>query len=229
MKRNNILLFFLLVACLYSCTSTKSTQSKGQAYASLYAEKPLAIAVMPPINKTNNVEAKEFLYLTLSQPLSERGYYVIPPFLCMEMYKSESAYDSEMFIDGSMKRFGDVLGADAVLFTTITRWEKAALAATVNVEIEYLLKSTKSNEILYNRKGQITYDASSNTGNAGLLGALVNMAASALNTAITAHVKVARACNSYTLSDMPAGIYSPDFDTDQLQPAGEKEFKQVIK
>jgi hypothetical protein len=185
---------------------------------------------MPPVNKTNNVEAKEFLYLTIAQPLCERGYYVVPPFLCMEMFKNESAYDSEMFIGGSVKKFGEVLGADAVLFTTITRWEKAAVLSNVYVQIEYILKSTKTNEILFNRVGDITYDASvhSNSGR-GLVGALVNMAASAINTAAMDHVNVARACNAFTLSDMPVSVYSPEYNKDQKLPAGPREFKQTIQ
>jgi len=227
MKLIKIFSISLLGIFLFSCGS--SNVMKEQAYSALYAEKPLVIAVMPPINKTNNVEAKEFLYLTMAQPICERGYYVIPSFLSMEMYKNESAYDSEMFINGSVSKFGDILGADAVLFTTINKWEKAALAAKVYVQIEYTLKSAKTNEILFNRIGDITYDASVGSGGGGLVGALVGMAASALNTAATAHVKVARACNTFTLSDMPAGVYSPDYNKDQKLPAGKKEFKQTVQ
>jgi hypothetical protein len=217
----------LLVLFVVSCGLPPLT--KQHTYANIYSERPLAIAVMPPINNTNNVEAKEFLYVTLPQPLCEKGYYVLPSFLTMEMFKSESAYDAELFINTPVDRFGTVLGADAVLFTIINKWEKMALSSNIYVEIEYRLKSTHTNEILFERKGYITYDASINTSGGGLLGALVNMAASAINTALTDHVKVARVCNTYTLSDIPAGTYSPTFDKDQTLPAGAKEFRQTVK
>jgi hypothetical protein len=55
------------------------------------------------------------------------------------------------------------------------------------------------------------------------------MAASALSTALTDHIKVARICNSYTLSDIPAGVYNPVYDQDQALKAGLKEFKQTVK
>lgn len=229
MKINKLLLVCLGLVLFVSCNTVNKLGTKQEAYPNLYAERPLAIAIMPPINRTTNVEAKEFLFLTLSQPLCDKGYYVIPPFLCMEMFKSESAYDSEMFINGSLSRFGAVLGADAVLFTTVDKWEKQALSSNVYVEIDYLLKSTQTNEVLFQRKGKITYDASISSGAGGLFGALVDMAASAINTAVTDHVKVARACNTYALSDMPAGVYSPSYDQDQSSAAGEKEFKQVVK
>ncbi|MDR2058051.1 MAG: DUF799 domain-containing protein [Dysgonamonadaceae bacterium] len=216
-------LAFVVVAC------GSPALTKQQTYPNIYSERPLAIAVMPPINNTNNVEAKEFLYVTLSQPLCEKGYYVLPSFLTMEMFKSESAYDAELFINAPVDRFGSILGADAVLFTIINKWEKMALSSNIYVEIEYRLKSTHTNEILFERKGNITYDASVNTSGGGLFGALVNMAASAIKTALTDHIKVARVCNTYTLSDIPAGTYSPTFDKDQTLRAGAKEFKQTVK
>jgi hypothetical protein len=227
MKLIKLLSLPLFVLFFVSCGSTALT--KKQTYPNIYSERPLAIAVMPPINNTNNVEAKEFLYLTLSPPLCEKGYYVLPPFLTMEMFKSESAYDAELFINAPVDRFGSILGADAILFTIVNKWEKAALSSNIYIEIEYRLKSTHTNEILFERKGNITYDASINSGGGGLLGALVNMAASAINTALTNHIKVARICNNYTLSDIPAATYSPDYDKDQNLAAGKKEFKQTVK
>lgn len=224
------LLLFLGASFLFSCGTTKSTQTKEEAYGALYKTHPVSIAIMPPINKTNNVEAKEFFYLTLSQPLSERGYYVLPPFLTMEMFKTESAYDAEQFINAPLKRFNEILGADAVLFTTIHKWEKrAGLANTVNVTVEYSLRSTDTNEELFYRKGNIVYDASISSSGGGLMGALVGLAASAINTAATNHIKVARACNNFTLSDAPAGTYNPKFGQDKSSAAGQKEFTQTIK
>ncbi|MDR0798329.1 MAG: DUF799 domain-containing protein [Dysgonamonadaceae bacterium] len=228
MKIHQILIVSLGVLFCIACTPAK-TLTKQEAYPNVYSEKPLAIAVLPPLNLTNNVEAKDFLFLTLAQPLAEKGYYVFPSFLSMELYKSESAYDAEQFLNGSVSRFAEVLGADAVLFTNIHKWEKMALVSNIYIEIEYILKSTRTNEILFDRKGEIIYDASVSNNNGGLLGALVNMAASAINTALTDHIKIARACNTYTLSDMPAGSYSPNFGKDQGLAAGKKEFKQTIK
>jgi hypothetical protein len=121
-----------------SCT-TANRLTKKETYPNIYSERPLVIAVLPPINLTNNVEVKEFLYYTLAQPLCERGYYVLPPYLSMEMYKAESAYDAELFFNGSLSRFGGVLGADAMLFTKVTKWEKMALSSHIYIVIEYIL------------------------------------------------------------------------------------------
>lgn len=229
MKAIKLFIVVLVTILAFPSCVTTSKQTKADRYAAMYGQHPLSIAVMPPINKTNNVDAKEYFFFTLSQPLVERGYYVFPAFLTMEMFKSESAYDAEMYKDGDLGKFKEVLGADAVLFTTITKWEKAAAQSNVRVEVEYSLKSTADNKELFHRKGNIIYDASISTGGGGLLGALVDMAANAINTAATPHIKVARAVNFYTLTDMPAGQYNPSYNLDQTMPAGEEIFSVTTK
>jgi hypothetical protein len=195
----------------------------------MYGERPLSIAVMPPINTTTNVEAKEFFYMTLLRTLCENGYYVLPPFLCLELYKTESAYDAEMYATAPLNKFRTVLGADAALFTYITKWEKSALGGTVTVTIEYVLRSTVTNETIFQRKGTIVYDTSSKSSTNSLFGSLVDLAVTAISTALADYIPVARACNAAVLSDMPAGKYSPSHDVDKAAIAGPAEVKQTIR
>lgn len=213
----------IVIATLTACTTTNIAKSK--AYKGMYSQRPVSVLIMPPINKTTNVEAKEFFHSTLLAPISEAGYYVIPPFTSMEILKKESAWDSEMFINAPLNKFNEIFGADVALFTVITKWNKTVLANVI-VEVEYIVKSTKTNEILYRRKGNITYDASVNAvSGAGLAGLLINAAATAVNTATTKYVDIAKICNAYSLSDLPAGKYSPKCNTDSIEMAGKADFK----
>lgn len=226
---NKILIAIAFVALLSSCVTPVL---KSVAYKKLYAESPKTILIMPPINKSTNVEAKEYFHSTLSVPLANQGYYVIPPFLSMEILKKESAYNSELFVGTPLEKFGEIFGADAVLFTTIHKWSKNALFAEVTVDIEYTLKSTKTNNVLYTRRGTIVYDASSSAGKNSsnpLLGLAVSMAASAVKTAATDYTMVARKCNAYTLSDLPTGKYHSKFKIDGKENAGSKTFKATIR
>ena len=81
----------LLIAAATSC----STTTRLSQYPKMYESKPVTILVMPPINNTANVEAKDLLYTSINKPLAEAGYYVISPHLAMDILKSESAYDAE--------------------------------------------------------------------------------------------------------------------------------------
>jgi hypothetical protein len=220
---------FLLVAIAGVILSGCSPRllPKAEAYRGFYEEKPVAVLIMPPINRTTHVEAKEFFQTTLSMPLSNAGYYVIPPFLSMEILKRESAYDSELFVDAPLIKFGDVFGADLALFTVLHKWEKASLLATITVDIEYIVKSVKTNEIIYQRRGNITINANTSQGQSGW-GALVSMAVAAVQTAVTDHAVVGSACNNVTLQDLPAGPYSPLNGNDGGQLAGKQTFKMNV-
>src|SRR5574344_214871 len=223
MKKTTIILV-LSMAFFYSCSTTQPIL-KTEAYKGMYSEKPVTVLLMPPINKTTSVDAKEYFHSTLNIPIANAGYYVIPTFLSMEFLKRESAYDAELFLNSSLTKFGEVFGADLAVFTIIRKWDKSGLAAKVYVQVEYIIKSTKTNEVIYTRTGDVTYDASVSTGVGGAWGALADIAASAINTAATKYVDVARACNAYTFKDLPAGKYSPTYGTDGELPAGKKIFK----
>ncbi len=222
----NIIILSLLVLLFSSCAE-KIT--KGMRYAKLYEEKPVSIVVMPPINQTSNVEAKEYFYTTMYAPLCEKGYYVFSPYMTMEMFQGESAYDSEMFIEGDLSAFKNTLNADAAMFTIIKSWKKNALGGTVTVGVEYILKSTITNEILYQREGLISVDTSISAGGGGLLGMAISMAATAINTAVTEHVVAGRKCNVYVLSDMPVGKYDDNFGLDKDGLAGKAFIKGTVK
>jgi hypothetical protein len=219
--KKQLYLLVVISILITSCGPT-SKLTKSQAYPEIYNQKPLAVLIMPPINRSTAVEAKEYFHTTLNVPIANAGYYVIPPFLSMEILKRESAYDSELFIDrSSLEIFRDIFGADIALFTIISKWDKSSVASNVKVEIEYIAKSTLTNEVLYSRKGEVIYNTSMSVGNNFLL----NLVASALNTAATKYVDVAKACNSYTLSDLPAGKYAPKYGVDQQEMSGLKNFR----
>ncbi len=143
--------------------------------------------------------------------------------MSMDILRRESAYDAELFVSARLNKFGSVFGADVVLFTIVHKWEKSALMSTVKINIEYVLKSVKTDEVLFQRRGNVTYDASVNSVSSGLAGLAVSMIASAINTAATKYVSVARMANEYTLSDLPFGKYSTTFMQDTAQVAGSKE------
>jgi len=220
--KKTIILFVLITFVLTSCTTTKPIL-KTVAYKGMYKEKPLSVLIMPPINKSTAVEAKEYFHSTLIVPLANAGFYVIPPFLSMEILKKESAYDAELFLNTSLAKFGEIFGADMVLFTIINKWDKTY--GNVSVGVEYILKSTKTNEILYDRKGTINYSTSVSSSGGGLVGALINVAATSINTVATKYIDVARVCNGYTLLDLPVGKYAPVDTKESEEFAGLNNFK----
>ncbi len=208
-----------MILFMSSCAQQKLV-TRGEQYPKMYEEKPLSIVVMPPINQTNHVEAKDYFYTTLYAPLCEKGYYVFSPMMTMEMFQSESAYDAEQFIEADLSQFRNVLGADAAMFTIIKSWKRNKVGGSLTAGVEYILRSTKTGETLYKREGLISVDTSIDTGANGLFGLIANIAATAINTAATDKVVAGRNCTTYVLSDMPEGKYGTMYDKDQGQAAG---------
>ncbi len=220
---------FILALTAVLLTSCAERITRAAQYPKMYEEKPLAIAIMPPINQTNHVEAKDYFYTTLYAPLCEKGYYVYSPMMTMEMFQAESAYDAEMFIEGDLGQFRNILGADAAMFTIIKSWKRNNIGGSITAGVEYILRSTKTGETLYKREGLISVDTSVGGGNNGLLGALISAAATAIKTAATDKVVAGRMCTEVVLRDMPEGKYSPLFDKDQNMPAGKAYIKETVR
>ncbi len=220
------ILFIALAAITFvSCTTPRTM---GEQYAAMYDEKPVTIAIMPPINQTTHAEAKDYFYTTMYLPLCEKGYYVYSPYLTMEMFQQESAYDAEQFLENDLSTFRKVLGADAAMFTIIKDWRRNNVGGVLKVNVEYILRSTKTGQTLYQREGVISVDTSVKGGGGGF-GALAGLIATAINTAATDKVIAGRKCNAFVLSDLPAGKYSNMYEVDKTKPAGKSLIKATVK
>ena len=210
MKR---IIYFIILCCMATSCGMFNTVTRESQYAKMYEEKPVTLLVMPPINNSANVEAKDLLYTSISRPLVEAGYYVISPLLAMDVLKAESAYDAELFFDAPLSTFGNYFGADAVVFSVIDTWAKKGMG--IETKIRYVIKSAYTNEILFDRSCDLYLDLSLKSDTDGLLGKLVDLAASAINTAVTDHIVAARKANDYIFSDIPRGKYSPEYMQDK--------------
>ena len=224
MKR--LIPIILLTVVVSSCGLTNQLTRESQ-YAAMYEDMPATILVMPPINNTSNVEAKDLLYTSISRPLAEAGYYVISPLLAMDILKAESAYDAELFIDRPLTLFRDYFGADAVVFSQIDEWTKRGFG--IDTKIRYIIKSATSGEVLFDRSCDLYLNLQQNSGGTSALSQLMDLAVSAVATALTDHIVAARKANYYIFRDIPRGKYSPDYLQDKDVIAEKKDIKAVVK
>lgn len=216
----------ILAAVLSSCGTMNKVTRESQ-YASMYENMPLTILVMPPINNTSHVEAKDLLYTSISRPLAEAGYYVISPLLAMDVLKAESAYDAELFIDKPLTMFKNYFGADAVVFSQIDDWTKRGFG--IDTKIRYIIKSASTNEIIFDRTCNLYLDLQVNSGGNSALAALIDLAASAIITAATDHIVAARKANYFIFNDIPRGKYNPLYLQDKNVIAEKKNISKTVK
>ncbi len=224
-------LVYIILATLVLSSCGSASLTRSSLYPKMYEEKPVTLLVMPPINNSANVDAKELLYTSISRPLAEAGYYVISPSLSMDIFKQESAYDAELFIDRPLKQFHDFFGADAVVFSIIDSWAKQGLG--IRTDIRYIIKSALTDEVLFDRSCNLYLDLSVDSGRSGndrgLLEVLVELAAGAINTALTDQIVAARKANYFIFQDLPVGKYDNLYLQDQDFPADPKDVSRTVK
>lgn len=226
MKMKRLPYFIAAIIMISSC-GTASQITREDRYSQMYEEKPVTLLVMPPMNNTTNVDAKEYLYTSISRPLAEAGYYVISPLLAMDILKAESAYDSELFVNGSLTPFRNYFGADAVVFSEINSWTKTGLG--IETSIRYFIRSAHTGEILFDRSCDLYLDLHQNSGSNNIFAQLLDLAIDAIVTATTDHIVAARKANYYIFRDLPRGKYSPEHMQDKEVPSEAKDVRVTVR
>lgn len=194
---------------LSGCGPTMVT--KAAKFPLMYEEKPQAILVLPPINRSTAADAKEYYSTTIQEPLSLVGFYTFPYEVTSDILKVEGIYDSELLYNMPLAKFQEYFGADAVLFTTINKWDMQymVLAAGLTIEITCELKSTKSDQILWKYTGVVYADLSGGNTGGGVAGLIAKAIVTAINSALADYVPYARLANGIALSSIPTGPYHP--------------------
>lgn len=229
MKKIQLSCLLLSILLLLSACGPKFI-SKKDAFPKMYEERPLSILVLPPINATTAADAKEYYTTTIAEPLSYAGYYIYPLEVTTDILKAEGLYDTELIVNLPPEKFKQYFGADAVLYIKILKWDTAyyVIGGNVTVAVDFLLKSTTTGIDLWKYDGTITIDTSGDSGGAqGLAGLLVKVVVTAIKTATTDYVPIAKQANIITISSMPFGKYHPNYDKDREIQIIEKVTKSV--
>ncbi len=226
MNRYFSLIFFgyLLNGC------APSTITKQDFAPKMYKELPRSILVLPPINKSTAADAKEYYLSTVAPPLTNSGYYVFPIEFVSDVLKQEGLSDTETMMNIPPQKFREFFGADAVMYISILKWNTNYLlvAGSVTVQIECELKSSISGESLwyYNEEMEVNTTGEQNK-QGGLAGVLLQAVETAVKTAATDYVPIARNVNTKIFLTLPYGKYRPEHNADGNQIIQQK--SRVIK
>jgi len=214
----NKLLILLIPFIILSGCKTTVPVSKIDAYPKMYNERPLSIVVAPAINNTTAADASDLFSTTIAQPLAEAGFYVVPIPYVNHVLAAEGIYDGAQLKHVPLEKFNLMFGADAVLFVTINKWDTSYLitAASVTVGLKFELISTKTSEILWQRERVIVKDTTDNDSNS----LLVKIISTAISTAMTDYVPIAREVNQRTLNVLPLGKYHSRHGIDGTDQSG---------
>lgn len=209
----------VIVLMVLLSTGCANLVSKEAAFPEMYGDmRPKALVVVPAINNTTAADAPNYLNVTITQPLADAGYYVLPMQIVSGIFQSEGVVDGAQLAAIPPQMFKNNFGADAVLFVTINEWDKNyyVIGGNVTVGLDYLLLSTESGETLWSYSGQVVMDTSgsSNSGNP-LADLIASTISTAISTAATRYVNVATMVHTQVLTTMPLGDYHPKSGEDR--------------
>lgn len=202
-----LLLTLLFAALLTGC----ATHNNLDAF---YAHRPKSIVVVPVLNDSPEVTAPSVFITTITRPLAEKGYYVFPVYLTDMVLRDFGLTEAGHVHQLPPSRFSELFGADAVLFVTIKDWSTKylVLVSTVTVEMEYVLKDTKTGQVLWQRTQPYVY-SSSGGGNP-----IVMLVSAAMTALMVDYLPLARQANYMAFqppTGVPAGNYHPDYEKDR--------------
>lgn len=215
--KNYVRLGITVLICFSLSACGPKMVTKGAKYPLLYEESPVSILILPPMNESTAAEAKDYYATTIQEPLSFWGYYVFPYEVTTDILKMEGIYDAEVMKNLPLQKFREYFGADAVLFTTIKKWNLSymVLASHLTISIDCELKSTKSNATLWRYNGTVVVDLSGGNTGGGLVGLIVKVVVAAASSAMADYVPHARTANYSALSSLPYGKYHTLYGKDQ--------------
>ena len=206
----------LAVVCsiaVVACTGAPAVSD----YEQFYESAPFTVVVPPVTNETADAEAPRYFQCSVTQPLVDRGYYVIPVQATADILAAEGLAEGGALADVPAQRFGDYFGADAVLYITLKKWDTtyAVLASSVAVAMDYRLVSTKTGAVLWETEREEVLVSQSGSGGhpiAILLTAAINAAVTA---AASDYIPMAMEANRKACATLPAGPYSARFEDEK--------------
>lgn len=206
----------MLVSLALAAFGCAKQVTKVDKFPDMYQEMPASILILPPMNETTAADAKEYYTTTIQEPLSLNGFYTFPVPVTNEILKQEGIYDTELLYNLPLNKFREFFGTDAVLFTTIKKWDLIylVLAGSLTVSFDSELKSTKTNRSLWKYNGTVAVDLSGG-GGFDPVSLVLKAVVTAVNCAAADYVRYAKIANYMSFSAMPMGKYHPRHLKDQ--------------
>ena len=217
---NRVITVSLIIVFLSGCAEMGTKQD---AYPSMYTDrKPVSMLIVPAINESTAADAGDLLNVTVTQPFSNHGYYVMPMPIVADIFRREGILEGTQVKGLPTSIFKKNFGADSVLFMTFESWDKnyAVLAGNVTVSIEYVLLSTETNEVLWSYDSTVVVDTSGSSGNI-----FADLISTAIATGIADYVPVAYQVHATASQALPFGKYHPKSGLDGMQKSVNLELK----
>ena len=113
-----VLIATLLAPLLLGGCATKLPKD----YSAFQRARPASILVLPPLNESPDVKATPAVWSSMTRPLAEAGYYVVPVTLADETFTQNGVTTSHDAQQIPAERLRAFFGADAALYVSVREY-----------------------------------------------------------------------------------------------------------
>ena len=154
---------------------------------------------------------------TISEALVQRGYYVMPMPLILQILAHEGISLGQAW-EIEPQKAHEHLGADAILYVTIHQWDTryAVFTSSVDVALDYRMVDARSGEVLFEDSGA-RHVRGGGTGNQGLAGLIADAIHAGIVASAYDYVPLAEDVNEEIFGRIPPGAYHPAYPSLQQQ------------
>ena len=148
----------LCIALLLGMASILSgcAYNKSYDYSAFRESKPRSIVVLPPLNVSPDVRASYSMLATVTRPLAESGYYVMPVALVDQTFRENGVPEPGEMHQVPPQKLTEIFGADAALYITIEEYgaKYMIISSEVIVAASARLIDTRSGKLLWEGKAR---------------------------------------------------------------------------
>ncbi len=203
-----------IILCIVALSLFACAVPAKKDYTAYNQSKPQSILVLPPLNNSPDIHASYSMLSTVTQPLSEAGYYVFPVALVDQSFKENGMSNPGEMHLAPIAKIREVFGADSALYITVTKYGASYHLVSSDVIV------TASAKLIDVRNGQLLWEGTASASDAEGRNNQGGLAA-ALITAVVKQVvsnavgdgqshKIARIASTRLLTAQPNGLlYGP--------------------
>ena len=156
----NLRIAVAALACASAVLVTGCATPPSYDYTAFQRNRPTSIVILPPVNDSTSVEAGYSLMSTMTYPLAESGYYVLPVALVDETFKQNGLSNAADIESVSPKKLREIFGADAALYTHVKQYGTSyqLINSVTTVTAEAKLVDLRTGDLLWEGKGTAAYN-----------------------------------------------------------------------
>ena len=156
-------------------TSGCATNTRQYDYAAFKESRPKSILILPPINNSPDIKASYSMLSTMTFPVAESGYYVLPVTLVDQALKENGLQNPVEMHGAPATKLREIFGADAALYVTIEKFgaSYAVIISQVVVAAKATLIDLRSGKILWSGQASASSSEEQSNSGGGLIGLLI--------------------------------------------------------